>query len=335
MKTHRIQLILIFLDFYISIVQSENLKKGLIFGTIGVVFVGLQPIVAILRPSAMDAYQFAAMTCLIETILFFPLMLIEIKKRDSNKKNEVDDVKLGNSILKGWKNNFWLLIFIGIIFGINQIFFFIGYDLAGAINGSLTQKTTVFFSLIFGYLILSEKITKLQIIFSFILFLGLSIGITQFFSLFEINITILYGVLILLLISCLWMLGHTMTKPIFNRNEVTPIQMVFLRNILSGFILILTYLIFFPIENFKVLFDFDNQVSFILMGAVYGSGLFCWYKTLSYLDVSKASVVFSPTPVTSAIFATIILGEVFTIAHLVGIILVIVSIIIIVRQKRS
>ena len=315
--------------------QSENLKKGLIFGTIGVVFVGLQPIVAILRPSAMDAFLFAAMTCLVETAIFFPLMLIEIKKRNSNKKNEVDDIELGISILKGWKNNLWLLVFIGIIFGINQVLFFIGYELAGAINGSLTQKTTVFFSLIFGYIILSERITKLQIIFSFVLFLGLSIGITQFFTLFEINITILYGVLILLLISCLWMFGHTMTKPIFNRNEVTPIQMVFLRNSLSGLILILTYLIFFPIENFKVLFDFDNQVSFILMGAVYGSGLFCWYKTLSYLDVSKASIVFAPTPVTSAIFATIILGEVFTIAHLFGTILVIVSIIIIVRQKRS
>jgi len=315
--------------------QSENLKKGLIFGTIGVVFVGLQPIVAILRPSAMDAFLFAAMTCLVETAIFFPLMLIEIKKRNSNKKNEVDDIELGISILKGWKNNLWLLVFIGIIFGINQVLFFIGYELAGAINGSLTQKTTVFFSLIFGYIILSERITKLQIIFSFVLFLGLSIGITQFFTLFEINITILYGVLILLLISCLWMFGHTMTKPIFNRNEVTPIQMVFLRNSLSGLILILTYLIFFPIENFKVLFDFDNQVSFILMGAVYGSGLFCWYKTLSYLDVSKASIVFAPTPVTSAIFATIILGEIFTIAHLFGTILVIVSIIIIVRQKRS
>lgn len=315
--------------------QSDNLKKGLIFGTIGVIFVGLQPIVAILRPSAMDAYLFAAMTCLVETTIFFPLMLIEIKKRNSNKKNEVDDIEARISILKGWKNNLWLLVFIGIIFGINQVLFFIGYELAGAINGSLTQKTTVFFSLIFGYIILSERITKLQIIFSFVLFLGLSIGITQFFSLFEINITILYGVLILLLISCLWMFGHTMTKPIFNRNEVTPIQMVFLRNSLSGLILILTYLLIFPIENFKVLSDFDNQVSFILMGAVYGTGLICWYKTLSYLDVSKASIVFAPTPVTSAIFATIILGELFTIAHLFGTILVIVSIIIIVRQKRS
>ncbi|MFX1409242.1 MAG: DMT family transporter [Promethearchaeota archaeon] len=313
----------------------NNTKKGLIFGIIGVIFVGFQPIVAILRPTAIDAYLFATMTCLVETIIFFPLMLIEIKSRKSNKKIETEDMGLNNSILQDWKKNLWLLILIGILFGINQVLFFVGYKLAGAINGSLTQKTTVFFALIFGYLILNEQITKLQIIFSFILFLGLSIGITQFFSLFEINITVLYGVIILLLISCLWMFGHTLTKPLFSRNEVSPIQMVFLRNGLSGFILILTYFLLFPIDNFKVLLDFDIQISFILMGAVYGSGLFCWYKTLSYLDVSKASVVFSPTPVTSAIFATIILGEVFTIAHLFGTVLVILSIIIIVRQKRS
>ncbi|MFX1316468.1 MAG: DMT family transporter [Promethearchaeota archaeon] len=313
----------------------NNTKKGLIFGIVGVIFVGFQPIVAILRPSVIDAYLFAAMTCIVETIIFCPLMLIEIKSRNSNKKKGIDKMSLNNSILQDWKKNLWFLILIGILFAINQVLFFVGYKLAGAINGSLTQKTTVFFALIFGYLILREQITKLQIIFSFILFLGLSIGITQFFSLFEINITVLYGVIILLLISCLWMFGHTLTKPLFNRNEVSPIQMVFLRNSLSGLILILTYFLLFPLENFKVLIDFDIQISCIIMGAVYGSGLFCWYKTLSYLDVSKASIVFSPTPLTSAIFATIILGEVFTIAHLLGTFLVILSIIIIVRQKRN
>lgn len=309
--------------------MANHTKKGLIFGFIGIIFVGLQPIIAISKPSMVNAHISAAMTCLVETAIFFPLMLIELKK---NKKNTLDNDISAHSILQGWKNNLWLLIFIGFIFGVNQIFFFIGYDMTGAINGSITQKTTVFFSMLLGYLILKEKITKLQLIFSIVLFFGLTIGITQFFSLVKFNITILIGVAIILAISFLWMIGHTLTKPIFNKKEATPIQMVFIRNLLSGFILIFTYFIFFPID-YKMWLDPDNLFFFLIMGTVYGSGLVCWYKTLSYLDVSKATIIFAPTPIISAIFASFILGESFTIYHLIGIFLVIVSIIVIVNQK--
>ena len=71
------------------------------------------------------------------------------------------------------------------------------------------------------------------------------------------------------------------------------------------------------------------------MGTVYGLGLFCWYKTLSYLDVSNATIVLSPTPIVTAIFATFLLGTIFTVFHLIGSVIVILSIVIIVKQKRD
>ena len=306
-------------------------KKGLIFGIIGVIFVGLQPIVAKTRPLVINAYLAAAMTCLVEAAIFLPLMLLELRNiNNNNLKNGKEKIK----VLKGWKDNFWFLISIGIIFAINQILFFVGYDLAGAINGSLTQKTTVFFSLFLGYLILGERITKLQILFSIVLFFGLSIGITQFFSLFELDLTILIGVSILLLISFLWMVGHTLTKPMFTQKELTPIQMVFLRNFLSGLIIIMTFFLIYPFD-LNLFFEPANYLFYLRMGAVYGAGLVCWYKTLSLLDVSKASTIFGVTPITSALFATLFLEEIFTLAHFVGTIIVIISIVLIVNQKKS
>lgn len=306
-------------------------KKGLIYGFIGTIFVGLQPIVAISRPAMVNAHISAAMTCIVETLIFFPIMLVEVKKtrKDTQEVNETS-----YSTLKGWKNNLWLLLFIGMIFGVNQLLFFVGYQLAGAINGALTQKTTVFFSMLLGYLILKEKITRLQIIFSIVLFLGLTIGITQFFTLIQFSITILIGVGILLGISFLWMIGHTLTKPIFDRKEATPIQMVFIRNFLSGIILILTFFLIFPFD-YQLFTEPDYLFFYLIMGTVYGAGLVCWYKTLSYLDVSKATIMFAPTPIVSAIFATFILGEVFTLYHLIGTILVMISIVVLVRQKEK
>jgi len=314
-----------------SYITLNNTKKGLIFGAFGVIFVGFQPVVANSRPHILDAYLSAAMTCLVEAMIFLPILLLEaMKKKNYNQSDNKSRFKL----LSGWKKNLLLFVLIGLIFSINQVFFFVGYEMAGAINGSLTQKTTVFFGIILGYLILKEKITKLQLIFSCFLFLGLTIGITQFFTLVQFSITILFGVLILLLISFLWMVGHTLTKPVFDRKEATPIQMVFIRNFLSGILLISTYFIIFPVD-LTIFRDIENLTFFFIMGGVYGSGLVCWYKTLSYLEISKATIIFAPTPIISAIFASFILGEIFTIFNLIGTIIVIISIIVIVNQKEK
>ncbi|MFX1413175.1 MAG: EamA family transporter, partial [Promethearchaeota archaeon] len=177
--------------------MNKSIKKGLTFGILGDFFVGFQPIVANSRPESLDAYIFAAMTCLIEALIFFPIMLIEIKLNRRKSKGEIKIVEKKVSLLKNWRKNLKLLIFIGFIFGLNQLLFFVGYQLAKEINGSLTQKTTVFFGLIFGYLLLKERISKLQILFSITLFLGLIIAITQLSFDFEnIDINMVFGVLI-------------------------------------------------------------------------------------------------------------------------------------------
>ena len=311
----------------------NNLKKGLIFGVLGTILVGFQPIVANSAKS-IDSLLFAAMTCLIEAVIFLPLMLIEMRVRKL-KASVNPDFKVNNSIFKSMKRNLWLLVFIGIIFSVNQFIFFIGYRLAGAINGSLTQKTSVFFGLLYGYLLLKEKISKIQIIFSLVLFVGLVIAISQgALNFLSFNSDILIGVLLVLMITALWMFGHTMTKPMFSRNDFTPTQMVFIRNMMSGVILIITFFIFSPVDLSVFLNPF-NQFFFITMGTVYGLGLFCWYKTLSYLDVSNATIILSPTPIVTAMFATFFLGELFTIFHLIGSVLVIFSIIMIVKQKKD
>lgn len=305
-------------------------QKGIIFGILGIIGIGFQPIVANSRPAIIDAYLFAATTCLVEAIVFFPLMLMERKRLLLLKTKNPEISEIFDSQINGWKKNKRLCFYIGATFGIGQILFFVGYQLSGAINGSLAQKTTVIFSLIFGYLILKEKITKIQLLFSFVLVGGLIIAVTQgSLNLLEFNL----GVLILLILSCIWMLAHTLSKPLFDRKEITPTQLVFIRNFISGLILISTYFLFFPIENVSLFYNFENLFFMWAMGVVYCAGLFCWYKTLSYLDVSKASILVSPTPIATALFATLLLGETFTIYHVIGISIIIISIIVIVKQK--
>lgn len=305
---------------------------GIIFGIACIFLVGLQPIIANSRPSSLDPFFFAATTCIVEAIIFFPLMIIERRKIKASNKIYNINSEILNSQLNGWKKNKILLIYVGINFGIAQVLFFLGYQIAGAINGSLTQKTTVIFALLFGYLINREKISKIQIIFSFILLFGLILAVTQgSFNLLEFNI----GVLLIFITVILWMLAHSLTKPIFDRNEVTPTQIVFIRNFLSGLFLFTTYFVMFPLDNLNLLFDSVNQFFIIAMGVTYGLGLFCWYQVLKRLGTSKATAMTGGTPIITIIFATIILREIFTIFHIIGTLLVILSVLVIVKPRQD
>ncbi|GAI49911.1 unnamed protein product, partial [marine sediment metagenome] len=182
------------------------------------------------------------------------------------------------------------------------------------------MKSEIIFALIFGSLILKEKrISKVQIIFCVALFSGLLLAVTQgSFNLLEFNL----GVIILTINVALFTFIHTFTKAGFDRNEIFPTQVVFVRNLMSGLILFILYLFIFPLENVLLMFNFENFIFVLLMGVDYGFSLFLWYKTLTYIEIGKASIVNSLTPIISAFFAWMILGEIFTIFHLFGTIIV-------------
>ena len=312
--------------------EKENLKKGIIFGLFGTVIGGFNPIIANSRPEIIDAYLFAAMTVIVQALIFFPLMITERKKLKSDFNNEIISFNQMDAFLNGYKRNIPLLIFAGLSFGVCFILFFEGYKLAGAINGNLVLKTTIFFSIFFDWLILREKISIRQTIFSIILFFGLFLAVTQgSFNILELNI----GVLILLSISGIWMFTHAISKPMLDRKEITSIQLVCIRNFISSIFLISTYCIFFPLDNLELLLNTITLFWGILMGAVYGMGLYLWYKTLENINVSKATIIISGNLIFVAIFATLLLGEVFTIFHLIGTVLIITSIIIIVNPMKK
>ena len=312
--------------------EKKNLKKGLFFAAFGTFLGGFNPIIANSRPMVIDPYLFAALTVIVEAIIFFPLMMAERKKIKYDFKNKKIDFDEKDLLLNGYKKNIPLLVFIGIVFGGCMILFFLGYQLAGAINGALVVKTTVFFSLFFGWLILSEKISTKQVIFSFVLFFGLLLAVTQgSFDLLELNL----GVLVLLVVSCVWMFTHALAKPLLDRKEITSIQMVCIRNIFSAIFLFSTYFIFYPLDNVNILMDPESLFWGFLMGASYGAGLFLWYKVLENIEINKATIILSSNLIVTAFFAMVLLGEIFTIFHLMGTILVILSIIIIVSSKEN
>lgn len=314
--------------------ENYNLKKGVIFASITIFTIGLQPVISNARPSIIDPYLFGAITAIIEALIFFPIFILERRKlkKELTKSSEVQERNY--SLLNGWKKrvNIKVLIIIGLSFSAVPILLYIGYELAGAIISSLTLKSEIIFALIFGFFLLKEKINKKQIAFCFLLFFGLIVAITGgSFNLLEFNL----GVIILLLSVILFTFVHTITKISFERNELFPSQVVFIRNFISGILLTIIYFLVCPLENIFIVINPINFIFFLIMGLDYGISLFLWYKTLTYIQIGKAAIIISLTPIVSSFFSFLFLGELFTIYHLIGTIIIILSICMIMKEKNK
>ena len=314
--------------------ENYNLKKGVIFASITIFTIGLQPVISNARPSIIDPYLFGAITAIIEALIFFPIFILERRKlkKELTKSSEVQERNY--SLLNGWKKrvNIKVLIIIGLSFSAVPILLYIGYELAGAIISSLTLKSEIIFALIFGFFLLKEKINKKQIAFCFLLFFGLIVAITGgSFNLLEFNL----GVIILLLSVILFTFVHTITKISFERNELFPSQVVFIRNFISGILLTIIYFLVCPLENIFIVINPINFIFFLIMGLDYGISLFLWYKTLTYIQIGKAAIIISLTPIVSSFFSFLFLGELFTIYHLIGNIIIILSICMIMKEKNK
>jgi drug/metabolite transporter (DMT)-like permease len=315
-------------------VENYNLKKGIIYASICIFTIGLQPVISNARPSVIDPFLFGAVTALIETLLFLPIFLFERFKIKRTELDNEKELKKNFSLINGWKtiSGIKVILIIGLTFSAVPILLYIGYDLAGPIISSLTMKSEIIFALIFGFFFLKEKISKIQILFCILLFFGLIIAITDgSFNFLEFNL----GVLILLFSVILFTLVHTLTKISFERMELFPSQVVFLRNLLSGVLLIMLYFLIFPLENFAIIIDPINFSFFLLMAIDYGVSLYLWYKALTYIQIGKSSIIISLTPIVSAFFSFIFLGEEFTVFHLIGTIIIIFSIFMIMRERKN
>ncbi len=312
--------------------MNRKIKLGVIYASISIFVGGILPVVANLRPAMLDSQIFSGMSSLFQVLFFVPILLIE---RWLDKKGSKDD---GNSPKFHADGKFYFgkskwkaFIVVGLTTSLIYFLYFEGLMLAGSINGTLALKTTSIFGLLFGYLLLKERITKIQVLFAFVLFFGLVLAVTQgAFYILELN----FGVILVLICAAFWMVVHTCSKPYLSNEIVTPSELLIARNLIAAAILIGSYALIFG-EQLGMILNPINAFFYIIMGLIYGTNLYCWYKMLKYFDVYLTTIIITPQIIITSLFGVILLGEPFTIYHLIGIIMIIGSIIVINQQVKS
>lgn len=333
--------------------MDSKLKKGLLFGLMGVVAESFLPIVTNSRPTVLDPIYFAWFTLIFETLFIFPVMLLE---KTISKKNVLSDPVKKGSLVKAisaeekailetpetvstsspqnlfYPTKFRIFganILIGIIFSIALIIHYYALQSSGAILGSIVLKSSILYSMLLGWMFLKERVSRSQLIYTVFLLMGVIYSLTEgFTAIVSVNV----GGLILLLVPLLWMVGHLFTKFLMRHEIGQPMEIVFWRVFIGAGLVGLFYWIVFPNKEILLFMEWQNLQFLMLGGFVYCCIHVCWYKVIQFIDLSKSTVIYALTPIITSILSTVILKETFSLFYLVGIGMVIFSIIMIYRE---
>lgn len=259
-------------------------SQGTLLALLGMILYGLEPVIIKSNPSS--PLSFAAFSALFASLFLWPFLLLTGNWRDLEEKPSY----LPKAFLIG-------------LFGtaLAYLSYSYGARLSTAINASLITRAEVLFSFALSYMLLKEKITKRQAVYSLLVLLGLILVITQ-----GRIITPRRGDVLLLMVPLFWQMGHVIAKNL----PYNPYLIATLRNTFGGILLFI----------FALSSGLEFHPLSIAEGIIIAVGQVVWYLSIKRINLSKATAIITPAPAV-AIGISILLGERFTIYHAAGFIL--------------
>lgn len=272
--------------------------EGTLLAFLGMFLYGIEPVVIKANPT--NPLSFAAFSALIASLILWPIVLL-------------------TSRWKGVKENPQCIprAFLVGVFGtaLAYIAYSYGARLSTAINASLITRAEVLFSFVLAYVFLREKIAKGQIFWSLSILVGLFLVITQGKAIVPRK-----GDLLLLLVPLFWQSGHVIAKKL----PYNPFLIAAFRNTFGGILLLL---LAFPSG-----LEFSKLA--VAEGIILSFGQVIWYLAIKRINLSKATAIITPAPAVAIGVATL-LGEEFTVYHLVGFVLITIGTFMVSRIKSE
>jgi len=258
--------------------------QGTLLALLGMILYGLEPVIIKSNPS--NPLSFAAFSALFASIFLWIFVLLAGNWRDL----EENPAHIPKTFLIG-------------LFGtaLAYLSYSYGARLSTAINASLITRAEVLFSFALSYVLLKERITKKQAIYSLLVLLGLILVITQ-----GRIITPKRGDVLLLMVPLFWQISHVIAKNL----PYNPYLIATMRNTFGGLLLFM----------FAISSGLEFHPLSIAEGIIIAVGQVVWYLSIKRINLSKATAIITPAPAV-AIGLSILLGERFTLYHAAGFVL--------------
>lgn len=274
---------------------------GVILVLVSMLFFGLEPVISKYTVRIINPIFTAAISVLFASII--PIFILV------NKKMLKKLVEKDNALF------LFLISFFGSVIAL--LLFLFGAGMTSGINASLLLQVEPLYSVLLGFFILKEAISKKQLFAMFLIIAGLSVVF------YNGTLKVNYGDILILATPLFYQISHTIVKKVMKKIGDDVIAAGRFVYALPIFLILSTLA---GANQFEVLSQPFYLSLLVFLGVSWALGYILWLKAIKRINLSKATIIIAPYPVLSIIFAWVILSEAPTIFQISGLALIIIGV---------
>ncbi|MHA1673571.1 MAG: DMT family transporter [Promethearchaeota archaeon] len=300
--------------------RSTNFH-GILYALVVLFGNGIHPIINNSRPNELNGFLFVLLISFWEFITSTSISLLGKYSKKKGNLHQQPPTSIHPPI--NHKKNIGILIGVGIIFSVATYLYVEGLINAGAVSGSIALKASPIYAFIIGALFFKERPKFGQIFFTSIILVGIYYLGTE--GTWQMDaFSLWFG--LLLLVPLLWVIGHSFTKPLLEKGQVTTLRVIQIRSgIITTILLIISLFLFGFQEVISVFLSWNAFVSSFLMGFIYFLMHYSWYNSIRAISIAYASALVTPSPLITALFAWMFLNEPLLPYHFIGLLITIIG----------
>ena len=279
---------------------QNNIKIGILLSFISLVLLGIMPVISNSRPMEISALNFALYLSFWQFVFAAPVFLTEYKFSNHG----ILETSLPKSLKK---KTILIILATGSLFGISTFLYVLSMEKAGTVSASIAIQAYPLFSILWETIFLNKKKSKAELLFTFLLIVGLYyLGTNGTWQIEGLS----YWFLIALSVPLIWSVAHVIIKEILDKTPITPVQVTFFRVFISTIVIFSISVSTNGVgQIFNLIWNPTFQIFAIAMGLVYYLELINWFYAVKYIDVSVASSITTPWPVVTVFLAILFLDE--------------------------
>lgn len=279
---------------------QNNIKIGTLLSFISLVLLGIMPVISNSRPMEISALNFALYLSFWQLAFATPIFLVEYKFSNRGILN----AKLPKALKK---KTILIILATGSLFGISTFLYVLSMEKAGTISASIAIQAYPLFSILWETIFLNKKKSKAELVFTFMLIIGLYyLGTNGTWQIEGLSFWFLFA----LSVPLIWSVAHVIIKEVLDKTPITPAQITFFRVFISTIIIFSISVSTNGLgQIFSLIWNPIFQTFALAMGLVYYLELINWFYAVKYVDVSVASSITTPWPIVTVFLAILFLNE--------------------------
>lgn len=229
------------------------------------------------------------------------------------------------------KSDLKFLLLLGFIAIITNVLFNLAFKHSTVANVLIILYLSVFWGILFGFILLKEKSSTKKIIYTILAFLGICLALVKGKT--ELALSLGIGEILALITSFVWTMDSVISRKIKHTNPF--FRMIFI----YAFMTVGTFIIIIFINDFSYLEKFISR-DFLIYGfglaitaGVLGKGLM--YLGINHVPVSIALVIMLLEPISQMTTAYFFANEKISLLNFIGIVIVFIMVILISRKRKA